>query len=132
MLGEKKLDMPKTHEDCYKIYEMFRMRYSIIFPEGRHIFYNARRLVTLNNEVFEKLNDINKKSIEDIRKAAISNNEFLDNGFRYDPEYHSTQQRLKHEYEVFMKNRKETITLKDTKPVIIGTIPIENKKKGGN
>jgi hypothetical protein len=53
--GSKKLEMPQVCGDCYKIHRMFGMQYQVGGPGGEMLFPNARRLVELNNEVYDRL-----------------------------------------------------------------------------
>jgi hypothetical protein len=54
MFGERKLDMPKTEEDFFNIHRMFGLECSTIGNAGSFIRQNAKRLVELNNEVYER------------------------------------------------------------------------------
>jgi hypothetical protein len=53
MFGDKRLEMPKTGGDCSKIYEAFGFITAHILDDG--FFPNAKRLVELNNEVYDRL-----------------------------------------------------------------------------
>lgn len=49
MMGDKRLEMPKTNEGCLDLLESF------VFEIGTNTRENTRRLVELNNEVYDKL-----------------------------------------------------------------------------
>lgn len=67
--GSQRLEMPKICGDCFKIYKMFGVQYQVGGPGSDMLFPNANRLVKLNNEVYDKLQDledrINKPDGED-------------------------------------------------------------------
>ena len=52
--GSQRLEMPKVCGDCFKIYKMFGVQYQGGGPGSEMLFPNARRLVELNNEVYDK------------------------------------------------------------------------------
>jgi hypothetical protein len=53
MIGDKRLEMPKTVGDCSRIFKEFQLKNVHVADEA--FFPNARRLVELNNEIYEKL-----------------------------------------------------------------------------
>lgn len=55
--GSRKLEMPKICGDCFKIYKMFGIQYQAGGSGGEMLFPNAKRLVELNNEAYDKLHD---------------------------------------------------------------------------
>jgi molybdate-binding protein len=49
MFGDKRLEMPETNEGCLDLLESFG------FNIVNDLAHNARRLIELNNEVYDKL-----------------------------------------------------------------------------
>lgn len=55
MIGDKRLEMPKVGWDCKEIYNYFGLKGVRTMDD--EFFPNARRLVELNNEIYDKLHD---------------------------------------------------------------------------
>ena len=55
MIGDKRMEMPKTKEEALKTYKCFGLS-NIGLVADTVQMDNARQLVHLNNEVYEKLN----------------------------------------------------------------------------
>ena len=53
MFGDKRLEIPKTVGDCSRIFKAFDLKNVHVSDEA--FFPNARRLVELNNEVYDRL-----------------------------------------------------------------------------
>jgi hypothetical protein len=68
MIGDKRLEMPETVDESLAIYETFGLSHIGLVADKVQI-YNACKLVELNNELYNKLQDledrINKLDGED-------------------------------------------------------------------
>lgn len=75
MLGDKRLEMPKTVGEALAIHGEMGIKCSAVGQCGEHLFANANRLVELNNEVYNKIQELNN-TIEELGFDIENMNEY--------------------------------------------------------
>jgi hypothetical protein len=69
LIGDKRLDMPKTYSETFLILERFCFAMSDSKNLNEH---NARQLVRLNNEVYDKLQHLEDVFTKGMNRLGIS------------------------------------------------------------
>lgn len=58
MIGDKRLEIPETVGECLKIHRDLGLQCDCAGSAAEYLFDNAKRIVELNNEVYEKINKL--------------------------------------------------------------------------